>query len=168
VSTIAATTLGPITGTFSLGEMAMRLRALALVVVFSLMVSSGTGQDKAGAGDKDKIQDTWGVASGKAKGKDLPADFISDVKFVFAGDKLTMIKMGKKMEWTFKLDPTKKPKEIDVKFEDGTGKGIYELDGDTLKIAHGEMGDPRPTDFVSKEGSQVSVIVLMREKARKK
>ena len=41
---------------------------------------------------------------------------------------------------------------------------IYQFDGDTLKIAHGEADDPRPTAFTSKEGSSVSVMVLKRKK----
>jgi uncharacterized protein (TIGR03067 family) len=148
----------------------MRLKALCLVTVFGLGVSSSAGQDKAGTGDKDKMQGTWLADSGKKGGKDVPQDLFKGVKFVFAGDKLTMV-MSKdmKMEWTFKIDPTKKPKEMDVKFEDGkTGTGIYELDGDTLKIAHGEIGDPRPKDFVSKEGDNITVMVLKREKTDKK
>jgi uncharacterized protein (TIGR03067 family) len=147
----------------------MRLRALCLVTVVGVLVSTSAGQDKAGAGDKDKLKGTWSVTSGKKGGKDVPEDLFKDIKFVFTGDKLTMQGKGKNMEWTLTLDPTKKPKEMDVKFEDGKiGNGIYDLDGDTLKIAHGEIGEPRPTEFVSEEGSNVTVMVLKRDKAEKK
>jgi uncharacterized protein (TIGR03067 family) len=155
---------------FSAEEVAMRLQALCLVTVFGLLVSTSAGQDKTGAGDKDKLKGTWTVASGTKGGKDVPEAMFKEVKFTFAGDKMT-IAMGKdlKMEWGYKIDPTKKPKEIDVTMPDGkTGTGIYELSGDTLKIAHGEVGDARPKDFVSKEGGNVSVMVLKREKAEKK
>ena len=145
----------------------MRLRALCLVTVFGLLVSSSAGQDKGGAGDKDKLQGTWVFASAQKGGKDMPQEMLNSVKFVFAGDKLTMMGKDMKMDWTFTIDPAKKPKEMDVKFPDGkTGMGIYDLEGDTLKIAHGEIGDPRPKEFVSKEG--ITVMVLKREKAEKK
>jgi uncharacterized protein (TIGR03067 family) len=108
------------------------------------------------------------VASAKDGGKDMPEDKTKSLKMVIAGDKITMSHDKETQDWTFKLDPTKKPKEIDVSFPDGkTGKGIYELNGDTFKVAHGQTGDPRPTDFVSKEGSKIAVIVFQREKAKK-
>ena len=44
-------------------------------------------------------------------------------------------------------------------------KAIYQLDGDTLKVAHGEAGAPRPKDFTAKEGSGVTVVVLKRQKS---
>jgi uncharacterized protein (TIGR03067 family) len=145
----------------------MRLRWLVLVVAVSLVVSAGAAQDKAGATDKDKIQGTWKIVSGEKGGKPLPADKLKDIKVVFAGDKLTFSSGGKSSEHAFKLDPAKKPKEIDVEFGGKTGTGIYELDGNTLKIAHGELGDPRPKEFASKEGSDVTFMVMKREKSAK-
>jgi uncharacterized protein (TIGR03067 family) len=145
----------------------MKLRWLSLVVVCSLMGSVGTAQDKAGSSDKDKIQGTWSAVAGQHNGKAVPSDQVKGVQVVFTGDKLILKSSGKEMELTFKLDPSKKPKEIDVDFGGKTGTGIYELDGDNLKIAHGELGDPRPKEFVSKEGSGVSLMVFKRQKSTK-
>ena len=61
------------------------------------------------------------------------------------------------------VDATKTPKEIDLNMEGQVGKGIYELEGDTLKIAHGEVGDARPKEF-PKAGSGLTVLVLKRAK----
>jgi uncharacterized protein (TIGR03067 family) len=138
-----------------------------LVVAFSLVVSVGAGQDKAGTSDKDKIQGTWKIVSGEKGGKPLPPEVLKEVKVVFAADKVTFSHEGKSSEHAFKLAPAKKPKEIDVEFGDKTGTGIYELDGNTLKIAHGELGDPRPKEFASKEGSNVTFMVMKREKSAK-
>ena len=38
------------------------------------------------------------------------------------------------------------------------------LPGDNLKLIHGEAGDPRPKEFVSKEGSGLTLMVLKRAK----
>jgi uncharacterized protein (TIGR03067 family) len=130
----------------------------------SLLVSAASAQDKS---DKDKLQGTWLMVSGERAGKALPPEFAKDAKVVFAGDKLTLKNKDFMLEGTFKLDPGKKPKEIDVDFNGKPGKGIYQLEGDTLKIAHGETGDPRPKDFTTKEGDQVTVVVFKREKAEK-
>src|SRR5262249_58340403 len=60
-------------------------------------------------------------------------------------------------EGTFKINATKTPKEIDLIVPEG-GKqkivaAIYQLDGDTLKMAsstlRGMQGDRRPTSFAS-------------------
>src|ERR1700687_2364052 len=136
----------------------MKLRWFSLVVALSWVVSTGAAQDKTG--DKEKLQGTWAGGSAVYDGKPVPAEDAKNVRLVFAGDKIKLSTKGKDFELagTFTIDPTKKPKTVDVDFgEKKKGTGIYELDGDTLKIAHGEFGDPRPKDFVSKEGSRVSV-----------
>ena len=145
----------------------MRLCWLVVVSALGLMVSAGVAQDKAGATDKDKIQGTWMIVSGEKGGKPLPLDKLKDIKIVFAGDKITFNNQGKTSEHAFKLYPAKKPKEMDVDFDGKTGTGIYELDGNTLKVAHGELGDPRPKEFASKEGSNVTFMVMKREKSPK-
>ena len=82
-----------------------------------------------------------------------------------------MIKVGDKTvaSGTFKIDPTKTPKEIDVMDESGvkndkTKLGIYALDGDTYKYCLAPAGKPRPTEFTSKAGSGHSLGVSKREK----
>jgi uncharacterized protein (TIGR03067 family) len=104
------------------------------------------------------------LVSGERDGKPIPAEVAKNVKLVFAGNKLTTVNKGRKSEATFKLDPDKNPREIDVDMDGSVGKGIYQLDDDNLKIAHGEVGDPRPKEFPEKEGSGLTVLVLKREK----
>ncbi len=55
---------------------------------------------------------------------------------------------------TYRLDPDQDPKQVDLFAKHphpGRGenirRGIYELDGDTLRIALAEPGQPRPTNF---------------------
>ncbi len=114
-------------------------------------------------GDQEKIQGTWAIVSGERKGKPLPDELIQHIKLIFAGDKLTTKHKDRNTEATFELDSKKTPKEIDLDMDGNVGKGIYQLDGDTLKIVHGEVGDARPKDF-PKAGSGLTVLVLKREK----
>jgi uncharacterized protein (TIGR03067 family) len=64
---------------------------------------------------------------------------------------------------TITIDPTKKPKQIDVNLADGTGRGerlkgktalsIYQLDGDTLLFCANRPGqEGYPTHFPNQEG----------------
>jgi uncharacterized protein (TIGR03067 family) len=129
-----------------------------------ILVSAVQAEDKAAGGDQEKIQGTWVLDSGERGGKQIP-DEAKGVTLTFEGNKVKVKHGDREMTWGFKLDASKKPKAIDVDMNGKIGKGIYELKGDTLKIAHGEEGDPRPKNFESKEGSNVSVVVLKRKKA---
>jgi len=123
-------------------------------------------EDGKPKGDKDVLQGTWVMVSGTQDGKPVPEDVIKRVKLVVTGDKMAQTMGERKHEHTYKLNPDKSPKEIDVDFGDGkVGKGIYELKGDTFKVAHGGKPDrPRPKDFSSKEGSGVLVAEFKRAK----
>jgi uncharacterized protein (TIGR03067 family) len=92
-----------------------------------------------GAGDKDKLQGSWKLTNVYFGGKEMPGG--KAITITFAGDKVSF-KEGDKgaEEGTYKIDPTKKPKQIDLtKGKDGKdeAKGIYSLEGDTLKIGIG-------------------------------
>jgi hypothetical protein len=64
------------------------------------------------------------------------------------------------------LDPAKKPKEITTTNDKGkTHRSIYKLDGDALTICMSEEeGAERPTEFATKEGAKVVLVVFKREK----
>jgi len=70
---------------------------------------------------------------------------------------------------TMKLDPSTTPKCVDIVITGGDQKdavleGIYELQGDTLKICAKVIGKERPGQFTSPEGSNIVLVVLKREK----
>src|SRR5712691_4728042 len=82
---------------------------------------------RAFAGDADdakKIQGTWEVVELIAYGKKVDFNTIKGTKFVFAKDKLTIQPPSDKLEevvtrnFTFKLDPAKKPAEVELKVLD--------------------------------------------------
>jgi uncharacterized protein (TIGR03067 family) len=118
--------------------------------------------------DQDKLQGKWKIESGMQGGKPLPDDVVKTGIIEFDGNKIkSTVKVDgadRTDEMTFKLDSTKKPKAIDVDMKGKPGLGIYKLDGDTLTICHGEDGDPRPTEFESKEGTKTVVVVMKRSK----
>ena len=72
-------------------------------------------------------------------------------------------------EGTVQLDPTKKPKAIDVTFIEGERKGqvvlgIYEIEGDAFRVCVARPGDERPAEFSAKAGSGPTLIAYRREK----
>ncbi|HEV3445357.1 MAG TPA: TIGR03067 domain-containing protein [Gemmataceae bacterium] len=70
---------------------------------------------------------------------------------------------------SFKLDPGKTPKEIDITYLDGpekgeTGKGIYTLEGRRLQAFFAEKGSTsRPKAFTTVTGSLFTMFTLEKE-----
>jgi len=98
----------------------------------------------------------------------------------FATDRMRLVvnQDGKEVahQAHFKLDPSRKPKEIDVTELDGELKGkttecLYELDGDTLRLCHqGPQDGPgrnRPKTLKSREGSTDYLWTLKRSDKEK-
>jgi uncharacterized protein (TIGR03067 family) len=122
--------------------------------------------------DQEKIQGTWKLESVESRGQVFIEQY-KDWTFNIKDDKLT-IKVGDRVtkEYTIKIDPDKKPKTVDLTREIGgrtvTELGIYELDGDTWKMCNDEAGIMRPTEYGTKEGTQLEVIVMKRVKNKDK
>ena len=131
--------------------------------------------DEATKKEKEKLEGTWVAESVTVKGKSN--DKLKGATFNFAGDKVKMEFDGKKQEGTYAIDPTKSPKHIDLTFErDGRkdlDRGIYQLDGDTLKLCmrggsrkvdrEGKVEEKLP-DRPEKFDPDISLITLKREK----
>jgi uncharacterized protein (TIGR03067 family) len=145
----------------------MQLRLLVLLTV-GLSVAAAPKEDAAKA-DRDKIQGVWTVVSLELRGNEAPADDTKDFKLEFKGDKVFFTAGKVNHEGTFKLDPTTKPKGIDIIPSDGPEKGktqlgIYLFEGDTLKICGADADKERPKEFTTKKGSGQMVVVLKRAK----
>jgi uncharacterized protein (TIGR03067 family) len=151
----------------------MRFRAILVLVPALLIVCAGLdAQEKKKKEDKDRIQGTWQAVSGEEAGQDSPDS--KQFKMVFKGDKFTLIKGDNErfIEGTFKLDPSKKPKQVDFKvtggtgaeeFKDKTALGLYELKKDELKWVCCKPGnDERPKEFAT-AGTQFLMVVFNRE-----
>jgi uncharacterized protein (TIGR03067 family) len=140
--------------------------ARLLLVAASLVVLLGA--DEAGKhSDLDKLQGTWQVTATEFDGRALSEDMIKDRQIVFKDDTFAAVVGGlKRKTLAFKLDPSKKPKQIDITNPDkqDTAHGIYELTKDSLKLCYGEPGASRPAEFASPAGERVFLITLTRQK----
>jgi RNA polymerase sigma factor (sigma-70 family) len=106
-------------------------------------------QDKAKS-DKDKLQGTWVSMRGERQGVDFEEAQLKNWVVVFEDDRFIR-DGGERAEGTYKIDPDKKPKEIDLVFSGHTFLGIYELKGDTLKLVF--RLEKRPTEFNSNDAT---------------
>ena len=150
----------------------MRLFLIAAAALMSVgLVHSGD------AGDAKMLQGAWALTELVVGGTKVPDKEIQGMKFIFEGNKLTIAPPASdtgvvdKRTFTFKLDPSKKPAEVDItaldgKYKDTVSPGIYELKGDTLRWCQSD--DPkakdRPKDFASPEKSPLYLFTFKRAK----
>jgi uncharacterized protein (TIGR03067 family) len=145
---------------------------LLLIIVGSVAQSGDAKKDK-GKKDQDKIQGTWEVVEFIANGTTIPDEVRSKIKVIIKDDKMELTGTGgtDRREYVIKLDPTKKPKEIDAvakfdPYKEKTVPGIYNLDGDLLKLCmpNGPTLE-RPSEFKAPAGSKLGYMVLKRAKS---
>ena len=142
----------------------MRIALLTLLgtFIFTFFGGSGARADQKVDVEKDlkKFQGTWNFESVEAVGKQESASDFKDMTVTFEGDKFTVKKGHEVIQVdTEKIDPSKSPKTVDVTVTEGLSKGavmlgIYEIDGDTLKVCFDPEGKKRPTEFKTAPGSQ--------------
>jgi len=155
----------------------MRLLALLAAGLFAGAVMADDKKDEKKVKDEEAILGTWKfVKFDDGSDREPQAEMVAMVaKFYFAfkkDGKMAVPDPSKKdteKEGTFKLDPAAKTKAIDILVKgDKDTLGVYELDGDTLKLCTAPSGKmTRPTEFKA-DGKGTYVITLKRVKDEKK
>jgi uncharacterized protein (TIGR03067 family) len=118
--------------------------------------------------DLDALQGTWETQRVVGKGgKEVPPENAKAVSFVVQGDTLKRFVNGvdKNDPATLKVDATRKPAHVDLtpaRPGDPKMLGIYELDGDMLKLCFSPT--KRPEKFESPQGGDNTLLVLKRVK----
>lgn len=150
------------------------MRYLSLFVVASLLLAGAAFAGQAD--DAKKLQGAWVLTELVVGGVKVPEKEVAGMKFIFEENKLTIVPPSAdggivdKRAFTIKLDPAKKPAQVEMTALDGEHKGtvspgIYELKADTLRWCQSD--DPkvkdRPKDFASPEKSSVYLFTFKRE-----
>jgi uncharacterized protein (TIGR03067 family) len=147
----------------------MRKGLLALGAVAILMVAAEDKDDNKK--ELKRFKGTWKYESVEIGGAKQDLALFKDSSLELDGNKFIYNQGKEKFHGTFKVDVSKKPKSLDVTFEDGPEKGkglvgIYELDGDTWKACFDLNGKERPAKFESPKGTMIVLEVLKREKKK--
>jgi uncharacterized protein (TIGR03067 family) len=143
------------------------LRASSIMLLIACLFT-GCGKknepdNQAAQTDHDRFQGTWSVVSlevGGSRPDDKDADeMLRASVIVFDGD-VIQTKFPKKSDrGRFIIDATRMPKEITVVWDAEKGtrsredRGIYEFDGDILKVFNPPPETPRPISFDKKAGT---------------
>jgi uncharacterized protein (TIGR03067 family) len=120
--------------------------------------------------EADLFKGVWSLTALDTPDQKTPKDDLKGVEVVFEGDAYRQTKGEVLEDGKFKIFPDKKPREIDFAIKSGQDKGkdqlgIYQFDGDTLKICVAKAGSKtRPTDFALESGTDRILLVLKRAK----
>jgi uncharacterized protein (TIGR03067 family) len=129
-----------------------------LLGMFAFAVQGGPAQGS----DEEIVRGVWVVIHSEDSGKEVsPA---KDLALVLDKNKVIARLRGEIIaEGIYSLDSSKTPKWIDITIQDRNYLGIYQLEGDILRICHGDPDQPiRSTRFVSEPGTENRVVVLLR------
>jgi uncharacterized protein (TIGR03067 family) len=140
------------------------LNALLAVATLALVAQSSDDEKS----DRKALQGKWQPVEASFRGGELekvPDEEGQLRQVVFDGDSVEW--RGRKLDCT--LDPSKKPKQMDwARPKEGakaeTSQGIYELDGDTLKVCFALPGQARPTEF--KPVAEKTIVMVLRRVKR--
>lgn len=144
--------------------------ALMILAAGSLLAADDA-KEKGVKEELEKLQGTWEFVSMEVEGVKKPDEEFKKYTVVLKGDQWTVSVADEiAARTTFRLDPTRKPKTIDLTqtLEPNQGRllrGIYSLEGDKLIMCdRGADKGARPTGFETEPDSGLVLVVLKRVK----
>jgi uncharacterized protein (TIGR03067 family) len=140
-----------------------------IALVMSAWLASAASRGRAADADQDDLQAVWVATSMEINGAPAPAKEVERTRFTFKGKQVLLRHSkdeGKEEEGTFKADPKKSPKHLDITIKNKTLHGIYELKGDELTVCYeaGDKADNRPSQFATNKEEELVLIVFKRQK----
>jgi len=145
-------------------------RSIVLLLALVGLTAADAAKEDAAAEDLKKMQGDWIVVTMVADGMKIPDDDAQALFRTVKGDQYTVSRYRRVIgKGTIQLDATKKPRTIDAR-PAGAARdakpilGIYEFDGDKLKLCFAPAGKERPTQFRSEEGSGLTLTVWQSER----
>jgi RNA polymerase sigma-70 factor (ECF subfamily) len=160
----------------------LQLKHMAMIAVVAVVLAAGGGlitysvydeifseRSTAARVDARQLQGIWRVVVQEQDGQELSEERLQSAnsRMIFVGNQLRHRDTAPNgqdvgQDVTFTLDPTQSPKAIDLKRNGQKLFGIYELDGETLKVCVDKNPGHRPREFSTQKGSQRILHVLKR------
>jgi uncharacterized protein (TIGR03067 family) len=145
----------------------VRTTLAATVIVLAGALSAVARDTKE---DLKMLDGTWQPVSGELAGEKFPEDNLKTLTLVIKDGKYTVTAGKMTDKGTFTVDPSKKPKEMDIVGTEGPTKDkkyltIYELTDDTLKVCYSPLdGKERPKEFKTTERGKELLFIYKRQK----
>ncbi|MCI0377519.1 MAG: TIGR03067 domain-containing protein [Gemmataceae bacterium] len=140
-----------------------------LVGLFSSLSIALAGAQEAVEKEKKNLQGLWTAVGHEEDGKKAigpRARLLDGMSWEFKGDAfIWRAEMHIELQGTYKIDPGKKPKQIDLADPDrrkANYVGIYEVEGDTLRIRFHEDKEARPKTFTTEKGTRNHFLLVLK------
>jgi len=150
------------------GVLALQLHAgPPMTVQFkNLRLKRLSGQ--ASAGDINHLQGEWQATRVEVDGSPLPSEDAANIVVTVKDTAYTALINERSDRGKFTIDPSKKPKQMDIQPDAGPDQGkkllaIYEVGPDTLRVCYAPEGTERPTAFSTTENSGRLLITYKRK-----
>ena len=155
----------------------MRIYA-GVALLVGLGIAAGTPEEVAKV-ERQRLQGTWVAVAVEYDGKAVEPFRGANVSF--AGDVVTLRADGKEQKGTYTLDPTQRPKAIDLALAGPGGKkeiarGRYRLRGNDLTLCvgvfaravtkDGETAAETPSERPAALGSRAGMLMTLRREAK--
>lgn len=146
---------------------------LVIGTLTAAISSAGDATDDAIKKDRKRIEGTWRAVELVVDGNKADEADAKKITVVNGADGSWSLNVegAEVSQGTSVIDPSKKPKTIDLTPTLGEGKGmvhegIYEVEEKTRKLCLAPPGKPRPSEFSSTPGSEHILVKFEREKAK--
>jgi uncharacterized protein (TIGR03067 family) len=113
------------------------------------------------APERAKLVGTWAPTDGEFQGIRMEPAALKEMKWTFTNDKVSFSMLGRAVEATYTLQPNATPKTFDFKGPDTAIQGIYELNGDTLKVCY--AATERPKSFATGGTAQDTIMTVFKK-----
>jgi uncharacterized protein (TIGR03067 family) len=141
----------------------MSVRVVLPFAVVLLMAADEPAKDAKK--EQDKLQGEWTMVSMETVGVKHSDDDVKKYTLTIKGDQWTVMNgLSPGAGRTFKIDPSKDPKSLDLTIKLGdqerVSQGIYKLEGDTLTLCRTQEGGERPKEF--KTTAEAGILVVWK------
>jgi uncharacterized protein (TIGR03067 family) len=144
---------------------------VGLLLTVTGTLTAGDPKEEAIKKDRKRYEGTWQVISLEVDGNKAGEEDAKKITVINEADGKWAIEVDGKVvaKGTSEIDPTKKPRTVDLTMTEGDDKdktalGIYEFSDDTRKVCLAQAGKDRPTAFAAPAGSGHILAVLKRVK----
>jgi uncharacterized protein (TIGR03067 family) len=144
---------------------------IGLLLTMTGTLTAGDAKEEAIKKDRKRYEGTWQVISLEVDGNKASEEDAKKITVINEADGKWAIEVDGNVvaKGTSEIDPTKKPRTVDLTMTEGDDKGktflgIYELADDTRTVCLAQADKDRPTEFAAPGGSGQILAVLKRVK----
>ncbi|MFO0908134.1 MAG: TIGR03067 domain-containing protein [Isosphaeraceae bacterium] len=140
------------------------------IPVFGLVLATSFFSAALGATPEgDSLDGVWVPVTAEIGGNPFPDEVRASIRLEIKGTDYIVTVGDKPDRGTCKLNPTAKPRAIDITGTEGPNKGrtilaIYERTGDRLRVCYDLTGKSRPTEFKTAPGTQLFLVEYQLKK----